>query len=209
MQETKLKRLTILYTTNLNGDLQLLPRLYSYLQTLKAEQENPVLLLDLGNSCAADVWHCAVTGGRSTLVVLDGMGYHAANVSDYLEASQRDKLRTSLTTGMVDEQHSWRYHIPPVRDETVIVAGTESPALTLCIVAAIAPETMINSRTLWLQAVEKGQVGLLEVDVPTLKILSSEIRDMPKGLKPDATITAAVEFVEDEARFLQKRTNDI
>ena len=45
MQETKLNRLTILYTANLNGDLHLLPRLYSYLQTLKAEQENPVLLL--------------------------------------------------------------------------------------------------------------------------------------------------------------------
>jgi hypothetical protein len=206
MHETQLTHLTILYTANLNGDLQLLPRLYSYLQTLKAEAENPVLLLDLGNSCADDVWHCGITGGRSTLVVLDGMGYHAANVAGFLETSQRDKLRTSLTTGMVDKQHSWRYHIPPVRDETVIVAGSESPALTLCIVAANAPETTINSRTLTLQGVEKGQVGRVEVDVPALKILAAEIHTMPKGLKPDATIAAAVEFVEDEARFLQKHT---
>ena len=206
MLDTQLQQLTILYTANLNGDLQLLPRLYTYLQKLKSEQDNPVLLLDLGNSCAEDVWHCVVTGGRSTLVVLDGMGYHAANVAGFLEASQRDNLRNSLTTGMVDEQHSWRYHVPPVRDETVIIAGVETPALTLCIVAAIATETRFDSRTLWLQGVEKGQVGLVEVDVPALKILHNEIHDMPKGLKADATIAAAVEFVEDEAQFLQKRS---
>jgi hypothetical protein len=163
-----------------------------------------VLLLDLGASCADDVWHCAVTGGRSTLIVLDGMGYHAANVAGYLEASQHDKLRNSITTGMVDDKHSWRYHVPPVRDETIIISGIETPALALCIVAAPATETTFKSRTLWLQAIEKGQVGRVEVDVPALKILTQTILDMPSGLKPDATIAASVEFVEEEAQFLRK-----
>lgn len=204
MHETQVNKLTIIYTANLRGDLELLPRLYTYLQKLKSEANNPVLLLDLGHSCAADVWHCAVTGGRSTLVILDGMGYHAANVTGFLEASQRDKLRNSMTTGMVDEQHSWRYHVPPVRDETIIISGIETPALSLCIVAAPTTATQFNSRTLWLQGIEKGQVGLVEVDVPALKILSQTIFDMPSGLKPDATIAASVEFVEEEAQFLRK-----
>lgn len=103
MHETQVDKLTILYTAKIRGDLTLLPRLYTFLQKLKAEAQHPVLLLDLGESCVDDVWHCAATGGRSTLVVLDGMGYHAANVTGFLEASQRDKLRTSLTTAMVDE----------------------------------------------------------------------------------------------------------
>jgi hypothetical protein len=207
MHETQLDKLTILYTAQVRGDLALLPRLYTFLQKLKAEAQHPVLLLDLGDSCADDVWHCAITGGRSTLVVLDGMGYHAANVTGFLETSQRDKLRTSITTAMVDEQHSWRYHVPPVRDETVIIAAIETPALALCIVAAPADTTAFNNRTLWLQGVEKGQVGLVQIDVPALKILSQTILDMPAGLKADATIAAAVEFVEEEAEYLRKNQN--
>ncbi|MDQ7027248.1 MAG: hypothetical protein Q9P44_17010 [Anaerolineae bacterium] len=204
MHETQVHKLTILYTANLRGDLQVLPRLYTYLQKLKSETENPVLLLDLGHSCVADVWHCDVTEGRSTLVVLDGMGYHAANVADFLEASQRDKLRNSMTTGMVDVHHSWRYHVPPVRDETIIISAIETPALSLCIVAAPATKTQFNSRTLWLQGVDKGQVGFVEINVPALKIYSHAILDIPSGLKVDATIAAAVEFVEEEAQFLRK-----
>jgi hypothetical protein len=196
MHETQLQNLTILYTANLRGDLHLLPRLYTYLQKLKADQTNP--------ACAADVWHCAVTGGRSMLIVLDGMGYHAANVTGLLEASQRAKLGSSITMGMVDEQHVWRYHVPPVRDETVMIASVEAPALTLCIVAAPASATAFNNRTLWLQAVTKGQVGLVEIDVPALHIRTQQIFEMPSSLKPDAPIAAAVEFVEDEARSLQQ-----
>ncbi len=92
--------LSILYTANIRGDLALLPRLYTFLKSLQADlrqfapedesevmlcavQPRPVqtLLLDLGDSCAPDVWHCAATGGRSTLIALDAMGYHAANVT--------------------------------------------------------------------------------------------------------------------------------
>jgi hypothetical protein len=207
MHESQLDHLTILYTGNLRGDLQMLPRLYTFLQKLKQEQVSPILLLDIGASCADGVWHCDFTGGRSTLVVLDGMGYHAANVSNILDADQRDKLRNSLIIGMVDDQHSWRYRIPPVRDETVLVAAIETPALTLCIVAAPAEATLLENHILKLQAVEKGEVGMVHLNVPTQKLITQSIVEMPSGLKPDATISGAVEFVEEEARFLQKRNS--
>src|SRR4029453_1362356 len=64
------------------------------------------LLLDLGDSCAADVWHCAATGGRSTLIALDAMGYHAANVSGLLSPESRAKLAENLMEmALVDTEH--------------------------------------------------------------------------------------------------------
>ena len=101
--------LTILYTHDLRGDLDALPRLYSFLRQLKAHYASEevvqvcaldpaqppgrILLLDLGESCAPEVWHCQVSGGRSTLVVLDGMGYDAARVDDAADRSRRKWAR--------------------------------------------------------------------------------------------------------------------
>jgi hypothetical protein len=114
--------LTILYTGNLRGDLALLPRVYSFIKQLRAHYSaeavtlcpddpapaNPtgkILLLDLGDSCAPDVWHCAVTGGRSMLVVLDSMGYDAANVSGFLASDARGKLGDLLHVALVDDAY--------------------------------------------------------------------------------------------------------
>src|SRR5689334_10902814 len=116
------KSLTILYTANIRGDLELLPRLYTLIRQLKAQpivDEDEVmlcaieplarrtLLLDLGNSCAPDVWHCVETEGRSTLLVMDAMGYHATNVSGILTRESRAKLDANfLKIALVDESHT-------------------------------------------------------------------------------------------------------
>ncbi len=72
--------LTLRYSAGIGGDLALLPRMFTLIQQLRARANQPALLLDLGGTCADSVWHCRATGGRSALIVLDGMGYHAANV---------------------------------------------------------------------------------------------------------------------------------
>lgn len=205
MSETStLDELTIFYTYNLQGDLARLPKLYTFLQQLKREHAPRPLILDLGASCADDVWHCAATGGRSTLVVLDGMGYHAANVSDFLDSQQRHQLKRVISTGMVDAEHGWRLHLPPFRDDGIIVAGTETPALRLCIVAAPAEATTLNGGTLRLQAIDATQVGIVRLTLQdTPQLLSQTVVDVPDTLKPDATIAAAIEFVQDEARRVQ------
>jgi hypothetical protein len=48
---------------------------------------------------------------------------------------------------------------------------------------------------------------MVHLNVPTQKLITQSIIEMPSGLKPDATISGAVEFVEEEARFLQKRNS--
>jgi hypothetical protein len=198
--------LTIFYTCNLRGKLHKLPRLYTFLQRLKMQRDIKPLLLDTGNACADDIWHCDITGGRSTLVVLDGMGYHAANVEGYLQPEQRYQLQTAISTGMVDAEHNWRYHVPPVRDEGVVVAGQQTPALRLCIVAALSAETRLQDGTLYLQQIAPFDVGVVSLDLQdTPQLTEFQVEAMPSGVPPDATIAASVEFVEDEARFLRKK----
>ena len=198
--------LSILYTQNIRGDLQLLPRLYTFLQNLKRQYAPDALLLDTGNACTNDVWHCEVTKGRSTVTVMDAMGYHAVNVADFMGDSERDSLAGSLSTGLISKRHMWRYFVPPVRDEDIVIAGQATPAIKLCIVAAPAEKNLLENRMLHLKSVNKGEVGLLKVDMREMTILEETVSGMPEKMKPDATIAASVELIEEEARFTQKRS---
>lgn len=194
-------QITLMYTQDLQGDLALLPRLYTFIRQLQAQTGGRALLLDLGRSCLPQVWPCDVTGGRATLVVLDGMGYHAANVEGMLAVGSREHLKNSISTALVDAQHAWRYHLPPERDEGIIVSVVPTPALRLNIVLTPSHSTHLDGNTLHLQAVAKGQVGSAMVDLSGKPLLMQhEIVPMPDGLRPEPTIAAAVELVEAEAR---------
>jgi hypothetical protein len=136
------------------------------------------------------------------------MGYHAVNVSGFLTASVQEQIKTTLTTGMIDERRVWRYHVPPVRDEGILVATQETPALRLCIVAAAAPQTRLHSRTLFLQEVRPYEVGMVQISLKSHpELIAQAVYELPDRLSADPTISAAVEFVEEEAReFLNRRS---
>jgi hypothetical protein len=197
--------MTLFYTHDLQGDFALLPRLYTFLQTLQLEHDN-VLCVDLGNSCAESAWHCGVTGGRSALIVLDGMGYHCANVSAFLREGERDKLNGVVTMALVDVRHAWRLNTPAWRDEGIIFSSEPTPAHTLNIVLAPNPQTVLHEGTLFLQALPTRQhIGMVSVDTDRLRLLDSAHHALPDNTRPHPLITAAIEFVEEEARFYQKR----
>ena len=140
--------LTVLYTHNLRGDLDLLPRLYTLLQRLRSAAPGPCVLVDLGASCVPDVWPCNVTGGRSTLFVLDAMNYQAARVSDVLSPESLEQLAPQTMMALVDVGRPQRAQgllfaaseddiddeaaervlskLAQDRDESVRVAATES-----------------------------------------------------------------------------------
>lgn len=182
----------------------MLPRLYRFIDSLKQAHDPQALLLDLGKSCSVDSWHCEITKGRSTLMVLDAMGYHAANAMA-LDDESREILKSSTSMGLVTARQAWRYHVPPIQDEDILVAGQETPALKLCIVAAASSENKLENRMLHLNTVKKGEVGLVKVDMEAMKLVESGLFVMPDGLLPEATISAAVELVEEEARYAQRR----
>lgn len=199
--------LTIFYTYGLRGDLHRLPKLYTFMEQLKTKYHPKPLILDLGESCADDVWHCEITKGRSTLIVLDGMGYHAANVDGIIQQEEREKLTGIIRMGLVDNAHDWHYDMPPVKDDSIRVAYNLSDdyAIRLQIYPLPDEKTYVDDNVLYLTPVKSDQMGVIQLkllDDP--QIISNEIHTMPKGLHPNPTIVAAVEFVEDEARYYQK-----
>ncbi len=58
-------RLAVLYTADLAGRLDMLPRLFTVIQGVRGRRGGPVTLLDLGGSCHPGHWECAATEGRA------------------------------------------------------------------------------------------------------------------------------------------------
>ena len=238
--------LTVLYTYGLRGDLDGLPRLYTFIRQLTAFYRNDgvtvcqhdpapplgrLLLLDLGDSCAPESWHCAVTGGRSMIVALDGMGYHAANVSGFFAPESRAKLSESTQIKLIDADHpvdldgillslippsltqpptrpdpfshtrEWRYTDVGMPD------GASGDPLPLTILMHPAEQTRLDGNTLQLARPESTQVGAAQV-IPLLgawKLTHTQIHPLPARIQPDPTIAGVVDFVMGEARYRQKR----
>ena len=200
-------RLTLLYTAGIAGDLALLPRLYTFLQRLGAAEGPGALLLDLGGACSEVAWHCRATGGRSALIVLDGMGYHAANVEGALDPENRANLAGQVTMALVDAARDWSYHVPPVHDPSIIVTlRPRSPEARLQIAPAPAAQARLEENVLRLGAVRAGQVGKAVVDLRDgPRIVSAATHNMPADTPPNPSIAGAVEFVEAEARYYQRQ----
>lgn len=202
-------QLDILYTENIGGDLDLLPPLYTFMRDLAAQRGlHKPLWLDLGRSCLPSVWPCALTGGRSTLVVLDAMGYHAANVVDALDPTARPKLEPHVRIGLVDAAHTWVYDVPPDRDEGIIACWrpADAPPRRLQIVLDPAPRTHLDANTLYLASVPKGVVGmarLLATDPP--RLLTAETHPLPTATPPHPVIVGTVDFVRAEARYYERQ----
>lgn len=217
--------LTVLYTANLRGDLDLMPRLYSFIRQLKAyfseeavqlcpddpAPENPLtrfLLLDLGDSCAPDAWHCQVTGGRSSLVVLDSMGYDAANVTGFLTPEGRAKLDGTVRVALVDDKHPFQQdwmHIVTAQEKS----GTRRAAKDEGMMILLQPAKATNyvGNRLSLARVNAGQVGIARICMKKTPFELEEtlVFDLPRRSPPDPTIAGIVDFVTSEARYVQKK----
>ncbi len=217
--------LTVLYTANLRGDLELLPRLYSFIKQMKAyfsedavplcpddpapaNPEGRILLVDLGASCAPDVWHCSVTGGRSTLVVLDSMGYDAASVTGFLTPDGRAKLNGMVRMALVDEAH------PTRRDWIQLLSApgqVGSPTLLaaheIAILLQPTAATTFADHRLSLASVAAGQIGAARICLKKLpyELEETMVFDLPKRTPPDPTIAGIVDLVTGEARHVQKK----
>lgn len=237
--------LTVLYTYGLRGDLDGLPRLYTFIRQLTAFYRNDgvtvcqhdpapplgrLLLLDLGDSCAPESWHCAVTGGRSMIVALDGMGYHATNVSGFFAPESRAKLSESTQIKLIDADHpvdldgilltvsgkdadDGRPEGHPYSDQIVgTPEATEGRTasgnpFSLTILMHPAEQTRLDGNTLQLARPESTQVGAAQV-IPLLgawKLTHTQIHPLPARIQPDPTIAGVVDFVMGEARYRQKR----
>lgn len=198
MSEKSIER-TLLYTASLNGQIELLPRLYTFLRTLRSEFQ-PALVIDLGDACAADVWHCADTDGRSMLIVLDGMGYTAANARA-LDAEDQERVRGQSVMALVDAEH------PHIEQDCLFALTPTQGDGHLCVLMQPDAITSLDGNVLRLQAVSGAEIGVARVAMSPdgSSLLSAETRLLPAGTAPDATIAGVVDFVLAEARYYGKR----
>jgi len=199
--------LTLLYTADIAGDLALLPRLYTFTQRLRPPAGRPALLLDLGGSCAEGVWHCRETGGRSTLTVLDGMGYHAANVAGVLDRDNRDKLAEQVTLALVDEGRDWLYQTAPFSSHAIrFTLRPRDEAARLQVVMTAAESSRIDGNALFLEAIGAGTIGVATVELHgEPRLISAHVHEMPPNTAPNPSIAGTVEFVEAEARYFARQ----
>lgn len=192
------KSLTILYTGGLRGDLALLPRLFTFIRRLKAQESGRVLLIDAGDACDPAVWHCAVTGGRSMLIALDGMGYDAA----YLPLADEDRVRLgdSVRIAAVDADH-------PAQLKHVTVSVERDPSAVLTVLLPMGVKTILEEDVLKLGKVSAGEVGRLRLtaDAASPVRLTSEVLTLPAETPPDPTIAGVIDFIEREADYARRR----
>jgi hypothetical protein len=207
--EGKIDSLTIFYTQRLRGQLALLPPLQTFLRRLRGEHAtaHPALLLDLGESCVPDVFPCALTGGRSSLIALDAMGYHAANVDGALADVDRAKLvEAHLQMGLVDTAH------PYTTDDILCAIAPSSPAdsIQLVIDLRAGSATELANGVLRLAAVDTAQVGMARISWRdgAAQVVAQGIFALPDDTLPDPVIAGTIGFILDEARYTQKRRGD-
>ncbi|MCA9906657.1 MAG: hypothetical protein KC547_22535 [Anaerolineae bacterium] len=198
--------LIVFYTHRLRGDLARLPQLYTFLRRLRRDYAayGRALLLDLGESCAPNVFPCALTGGRSILIALDAMGYDAANVSGQLSAEDRARLDAShLQMALVDAAHP--YH----KDGIVVTVGVDEIASVAKVHIDVDPtnKSHVKNGILRLASVEQGQVGLARLTLDHGRVCLEETHTLetPADVTPDPTIAGAIEFILGEARYLQRK----
>ena len=205
--------IAILYTHNLSGQLELLPQLYTFIRELKTPYSSGefgktvVILLDLGNTCSPDAWHCDATDNRSMLVGLDGMGYQAVNVQETLSVESRAKLEEQVTLMLVDDNHPHMY-IGKIAFETQDGRFFQPSTPDLAINLTTQEETTLKDNRLSLIGLEGMQVGVAVLTGSPYELTHTSVHDLPKNTNPDPTIAGVVEFIISEARYYQNRKSD-
>jgi hypothetical protein len=191
--------LTILYTGGLRGDLELLPRLFTFIRQLKAAESGRVLLIDAGEACLPIVWHCDGTGGRSMLVALDSMGYDAV----YAELSEADRARLSsrAQVAAVDQAH-------PAHFDGISVSVRRDPNARLTVLLPMGVKTILEGDVLRLARLDAGEVGRIRLSADQAASpfrLASKVLPLPPQTPPDSTISGMIAFIKSEVKLAMRR----
>jgi hypothetical protein len=222
--------LRLFYTAALNGQIDLLPRLFTYLRGQRAAFPGPSLLVDCGLSCASGTWICESTDGRAMLVAMDGMGYDAFHIGPadplYRAPHTVDQVRRIVVTGfaagpwaaLVNKQG---LVIQVVNGANLARAVGEAGPETDLVVGLRLSDEPASSAT-W----EGGHrvvlfdpglppdatsplIGWVDISLspesPYVGIIERGVLTLPAGTPPDASMTGVIEFVQAEARYAERK----
>lgn len=177
----------MLVTAYSQCDLAYLPRLYRYLQTLKQGLQGTVWRLDSGVAWSDEVWLSAVTEHRAAYILLDAMGYSAA-FADGLSAEQHAKLAPQLQLQLWTPSAN-RLPWPDDQGEVTL---------------QVAESFACVEETLHLPQPAKGTIQHYQLHPDPWRLVAQRAYSLPASTLPDPTISAAIEFVQDEARYYHK-----
>lgn len=207
---------TVLYTANLRGDLAALPRLSTVMQRARQSATGPVFIIDLGDSCAAEVWECRATLGQAPLLVFDAMGYDAAFVGGSESAPIPPQSLRRVREKLVMATFIWGRPARTVKQDTLIVwdtGGRSIPGMeqaqvkvTLRLTVRLdrarptLPDPVDQDVSLVLGDVPAGHVAQVTVNAQAGRLESAVLLLVPAETPADPTVAAVVELVQDEAR---------
>lgn len=188
--------MNIIYTYQLNGNLTYLPRLFTHIQSISAQMTAKPLLLDLGGLCNPNVWHCDVTEGRSMLIVLDAMGYHAVNCVHLLTPTSYAKIKDQITLSLVDET--------PQQMKNVMFATQLALLSDENLKICLTPTHTTHWDMGWLHLgkIASDEVGIVQLDGDTIQYRNEKTLT---NTIPNPTISGVVDFVLAEANLYRKK----
>jgi hypothetical protein len=199
------KTLTVLYTANLAGDLDSLPRLFTLIQHERQTAAPLTFLLDLGDTCSLDSWLCRETLGRAPFLVMDGMGYDAVLIGADEDAPIPTESLRRLLAHLIMPVILWNRTRQLAKGgvSLSVISGDQKlmPDEAGLIVDRSRPTLPdVGSSPPVLGDVPGGAVARVDVTWPACQVKSAHLNTPSPGMRPDPTIAALVEFVKTEAQ---------
>ncbi len=207
----EIRRVTLLYTANVQGELALLPRLFTLAQQQRrAAADSPVFLLDLGDSCALSAWVCQATHGRAPFLVFDSMGYDAALIGGGERVPIPPSALRRLVANLVMPIVVWnRARTLQKRGVEIVLATGNAPAPAHMPMVRVdrTRETLpaIGESEPTLGDVPQGALAHVSMSWPDWRVQAATLHTISAQTPPDPTIAAVVELVEEEARAYTQR----
>jgi hypothetical protein len=210
----------------LDGRLPILPFLFTRLRQERAT-EGQTLLVDLGRSCQPGAWICDTTGGRGMLVAMDAMGYDAFHIGPldalYTQPALVQQIRQVIATPLA--AGPWFARVVRKGRTFVLYNAAATPrtepadllvALRLSGGGQVQAAWQGSRRLLLLDSeLVEGSPVLGRVDIvllaepPYIRLVDRAVLTIPADLPPDPTIAGVIEFVENEARYAERKRGNV
>lgn len=209
---TGISTVTLLYTANIRGKLDLLPRLFTLIQREQQQATGPVFLLDLGDTCTPDAWICRATEGRAPFLALDGMGYDAALIGAREQVPIPPASLQRLSDSMIMSVIIWQREKTLTKREITLTVAPGMPPPDQPGVIQIDRSTdaqpAVGTTQPVLGDVAQGHLARVDLNWPDWTVTANRVIAITDATPADPTITAVVELVETEAHHYTHTQGD-
>ena len=199
--------LTVLYTANLAGKLDILPRMFSLIQRERQSVSGTVFLVDLGDTCVVESPLCRGTEGRGPFIVLDGMGYDVAIVGGPEKTPIPPSALRALGGRMVMPVVIWNRAREFTRRDVSFWLAPGAPkdlpngARVIRVDRSVEGPGEVGALPV-LFDVQQAVLGRMSIDVEDWCITSASHIRLTPDMQPDPVVGTLIDFVVEQARYI-------